>query len=200
MHVNAQEQQQQLAAQQDAFEVLSSLLCPDEVPVELATTELGRGLVAKHDLEPGDTLLTLDAFSTLCVVDEPLRTGHVFGAAVLADWQSIHTELPPLLSAYLQSSECCLILETTEPAICCYSQPAWQQQLHLQLAQPRNCGSVCVCLKRAGRGDWFRRLVAWLLWLKRHGRSPSWALYLQLLPQVRIRHTGLLCTNTAQAQ
>lgn len=34
----------------------------------------------------------------------------------------------------------------------------------------------------AGRGDWFKRLVCWLLWLSRHG-SGIWPLYMQLLPR-----------------
>jgi hypothetical protein len=37
-------------------------------------------------------------------------------------------------------------------------------------------------LLAAGRGDWFKRLVCWLLWLSRHG-SGIWPLYMQLLPR-----------------
>ncbi|WIA28837.1 hypothetical protein OEZ86_011364 [Tetradesmus obliquus] len=34
----------------------------------------------------------------------------------------------------------------------------------------------------SSRGDWFKRLVCWLLWLSRHG-SGIWPLYMQLLPR-----------------
>lgn len=126
------------STQAQTFDALAGLLCPTELQIGLGTTNLGRGLVADRDLPAGTTLLTVDAFSTLCVVDEPLRTGDAFGAAVLSDWQAVWgVELPPLLVSYLRSS----------------------------------------------RGDWFRRLVAWLLWLKRHSKHPVWQLYLQLLPQ-----------------
>lgn len=85
---------------------MASLICHSELTVGVGVTELGRGLVAEEDLPAGTVLLTIDAFSTLCVCDEPLRTGNAFGASVLSDWQSVWgLDLPPLLSNYLQSSE-----------------------------------------------------------------------------------------------
>jgi len=96
------------STQAQTFDALAGLLCPTELQIGLGTTNLGRGLVADRDLPAGTTLLTVDAFSTLCVVDEPLRTGDAFGAAVLSDWQAVWgVELPPLLVSYLRSSECC---------------------------------------------------------------------------------------------
>jgi hypothetical protein len=88
------------------FESLAGLLCPSDIPISLGVTKLGRGIVASSDIQPGSVLLTLDAFSTLCVVDEPKRTGDAFGAAVLSDWQSVWAiELPAALVRYLSASE-----------------------------------------------------------------------------------------------
>lgn len=88
------------------FESLAGLLCPIDNPISLGVTNLGRGIVASSDIQPGTVLLTLDAFSTLCVVDEPKRTGDAFGAAVLSDWQSVWAiELPATLVRYLSSGE-----------------------------------------------------------------------------------------------
>ena len=87
------------------FDSLSSLLCAQELNVGVGSTQYGRGLVARQDLAADEVLLSVDAWSTLLVVDEPLRTGTAFGSAVLADWQSVWgIELPPLLSSYLVSS------------------------------------------------------------------------------------------------
>lgn len=92
-------------AAEAVFESLAGLICLQEVPVALGVTELGRGLVATQDVPSGQCLLSVDCFSTLLVVDEPLQTGDVFGASVLTEWQSLW-ELPPLLDNYLRSSEC----------------------------------------------------------------------------------------------
>jgi hypothetical protein len=93
-----------------AFAELASLMCPAPPLVQLGTTELGRGLVAAADTPARTTLLTVDAFSTLCVADHPLRTGTAFSAAQLDDWQAVYGPLPPQLSSYLLSCEllCCL--------------------------------------------------------------------------------------------
>lgn len=73
----------------------------------MGVTDLGRGLVATQDVPTGQCLLSVDCFSTLLVVDEPLKTGDVFGASVLTEWQSCWgMELPPLLDNYLRSREC----------------------------------------------------------------------------------------------
>jgi hypothetical protein len=93
-------------AVEDAFESLAGLICPQDIPVALGVTDLGRGLVATQDVPAGQCLLSLDCFSTLLVVDEPLRTGDAFGASVLSEWQSLWMELPPLLANYLRSREC----------------------------------------------------------------------------------------------
>lgn len=94
-------------ATEEIFESLAGLICPQEIPVALGVTDLGRGLVATQDVPAGACLLSVDCFSTLLVVDEPLKTGDVFGASVLTEWQSLWgMELPPLLDSYLRSSEC----------------------------------------------------------------------------------------------
>eukprot|EP00878_Enallax_costatus_P035849 GHUV01040088.1.p1 GENE.GHUV01040088.1~~GHUV01040088.1.p1 ORF type:complete len:486 (+),score=115.66 GHUV01040088.1:144-1601(+) len=117
------------------YDTLASLVTPDTHCVRLGYTDLGRGLVAQQDCSAGTQCISVDAFNLLCVTDEPLRTGNAFGSAALADWQLLHSELPPILASYLLSR----------------------------------------------RGDWFKRLVAWLLWLKRHGHG-VWQMYMQLMP------------------
>jgi hypothetical protein len=75
--------------------------------VGVGVTDLGRGIIAKEDLAADTTILTVDAWSTLLVCDEPLRTGDAFGASVLSEWQSLWgIELPPQLNSYLKSSRC----------------------------------------------------------------------------------------------
>lgn len=92
--------------QSDVFDTLAGLLCPNELHIGVGHTQYGRGLVAREELSADEVLLSTDAFSTLLVVDEPLRTGAAFGASVLSDWQSVWgIELPALLTSYLQSSE-----------------------------------------------------------------------------------------------
>ena len=49
----------------------------------------------------------------------------------------------------------------------------------------------------SGKADWFVRLVAWLLWLKQRGAG-VWAMYVQLLPQVRMR--VYLCLRAREAE
>jgi hypothetical protein len=88
------------------FDALAGLLCSNELQIGVGYTQYGRGLVSKEDVPADEVLLSVDAFSTLLVVDEPLRTGVAFGGAVLSDWQSVWgVELPTLLASYLQSSE-----------------------------------------------------------------------------------------------
>lgn len=107
MKVRAAPQQLSTVQQQsEVFDALAGLLCSNELQIGVGYTQYGRGLVARDDLPADEVLLSVDAFSTLLVVDEPLRTGVAFGGAVLSDWQSVWgIELPALLSSYLQSSE-----------------------------------------------------------------------------------------------
>lgn len=91
--------------QQQQFHALAALLCASPPLVTLGSTPLGRGLVVTEPVEPGTKLLETDAWATLLVADEPLRTGSNFSAAVLADHQALFGPLPPQLATYLQSSE-----------------------------------------------------------------------------------------------
>lgn len=91
----------------EVFDSLASLLCHNDMQIGIGVTQLGRGIVAKEDLAAQTTVLTVDAWSTLLVCDEPLRTGDAFGASVLSDWQSLWSvDLPPQLNSYLKSSRC----------------------------------------------------------------------------------------------
>jgi hypothetical protein len=91
----------------EVFDSLASLLCHGDIQVSVGVTDLGRGIVATEALAADTTILTVDAWSTLLVCDEPLRTGDAFGASVLSDWQSLWgIELPPQLNSYLRSSRC----------------------------------------------------------------------------------------------
>lgn len=45
----------------------------------------------------------------------------------------------------------------------------------------------------ADEGDWFLRLAAWLLWLKRNAQGP-WRLYVDLLPKVGAAHMHRSCS------
>jgi hypothetical protein len=175
--------QQQAVAQDDdgeeqgeQFRTLSALLCQAAPVVKLGTTELGRGLVAAADTPAGSQLLCVDAFSVLCVADAPVTRG-AFAAGLLQDWQAVWGELPVQLATYLTSSEWC----HTE---------LWGAQLVAAAIHAR--------LAHAGRGDWFRRLTAWLLWLSRHGGAGPWQAYKQLLPKVRARQQSAVCARQGQ--
>lgn len=57
--------------------------------------------------------------------------------------------------------------------------PAQHAALHAERASSL---PLAPCLS-TDDGDWFVRLVAWLLWLKRNAQGP-WRLYIDLLPRV----------------
>eukprot|EP00879_Flechtneria_rotunda_P023117 GHRR01024437.1.p1 GENE.GHRR01024437.1~~GHRR01024437.1.p1 ORF type:complete len:173 (+),score=39.15 GHRR01024437.1:579-1097(+) len=50
------------------------------------------------------------------------------------------------------------------------------------LAADVDCYCLMFALTSAGRGGWFKRLVAWLLYVARHGTG-VWKLYVATLPQ-----------------
>ena len=92
-----------------AFATLASLAAtPAPLPVTLAPTPRGRGLVATRDVPPGALLLAVDRATTLVVADNGGGTGGR-GAAVAraaaADFAALAGPPPPLLAAYAASGD-----------------------------------------------------------------------------------------------
>jgi len=90
------------------YALLASLVTPpgDESAAALIAgpTPLGRGLIAARPVNPGQPLLTVEAWNALCISDDPEGYGGgAFGAQAVADWQAVHGELPVLLNSYLLS-------------------------------------------------------------------------------------------------
>ena len=85
--------------------MLEALITPPGDPAQGAltagATPLGRGLIARRAVARGQALLTVELWNALCISDG----GGAFGAAALDEWQMVHGPLPPMLNAYLRSSE-----------------------------------------------------------------------------------------------
>jgi hypothetical protein len=138
----------------------------------------------------------------LCVTDQP-KLGSAFGRRVLDDWQLLHGRLPPLLVRYLlggalgtlwschiMGARHCLepykfasprtLKSRTKAHQCCRALLSAERVSLWPLCCNRSPGRTCPA---ADEGDWFVRLVAWLLWLRGNARGP-WRLYVDLLPKV----------------
>lgn len=74
----------------------------------------------------------------------------------------------------------CRVRAACDQAVAAHTLPAaWTAGI--PAAQPPPISLLCCPC--AEDGDWFLRLAAWLLWLKRNAQGP-WRLYIDLLPKV----------------
>lgn len=139
----------------------------------------------------------------LCVTDKP-EEGNAFGKATLADWQQVHGRLPPLLVRYLLSGErsACVVGSLSasgcRTAVRSQDCTAYAQCLSvLRLYCIGACPPDQLCVlpihlhphPAADQGDWFTRLVAYLLWVKKNAQGP-WPMYINMLPKVRSSSSG----------
>lgn len=70
---------------------------------------------------------------------------------------------------------------------------SWHRSSCVADCRHKRPSSPLPALPLADEGDWFLRLAAWLLWLKRNAQGP-WRLYIDLLPKVGAANMHRSCS------